>query len=81
MKAVCARCSCGVQVELHMGVVLNDLAVALLMHLEAEVSRTRERSKKIAKRGAWTLALRSPFDDEVRPACSTRMLVAVGLEC
>ena len=52
------------QVELHMGVMLNDVSVMVLTHLEEEVTRTKASSKKTAKRGQW-LGIRSPFDDDV----------------
>lgn len=58
-------CCIIVQVELHLGVVLNDVAVSLVLHLEEEVNRTKANSKKTTKKPQW-LSLRSPFDDEVR---------------
>lgn len=56
-----------------MGVVLNDVAVSLVLHLEEEVNRTKANSKKSAKKGPQWLSLRSPFDDEVgsRPMHAT----------
>ena len=47
-----------------MGVMLNDVSVMVLTHLEEEVTRTKASSKKTAKRGQW-LGIRSPFDDDV----------------
>jgi hypothetical protein len=47
-----------------MGVVLNDVVVTMLMHLEEEVSKTKASNKKTDKRGKW-LPIRSPFEDEV----------------
>jgi len=51
-------------VELHLGVVLNDVAVSLVLHLEEEVNRTKANSRKSTKKPQW-LTLKSPFDDEV----------------
>ena len=49
-----------------MGVILNDVAVMVLLHLEEEVTKARAAAKKtMAKRGGqWLSGLRSPFDDD-----------------
>lgn len=46
-----------------MEIVLNDLAVALFLRLEEEVSKTKASTKKSQQKPRW-LNLRSPFDQE-----------------
>lgn len=51
------------KVEVHMEIVLNDLAVALFLRLEEEVSKTKASTKKSQQKPRW-LNLRSPFDQD-----------------